>query len=177
MEKRPERNEYDPFFARYIDLVPNRNIADILEEQMADTTNRLNEVSEQQGLYKYDHNKWTVKEVIGHLTDGERLLGQILFQIARGEEVDFQGVNWSLYIQLGDFNNQSMQMLIDQNRAVRSSTVALLRSFNEEAWGRKGIAIQSDITVRALAWILAGHELHHRKVLEKYYFSKTDFQG
>jgi hypothetical protein len=175
MKKRPEKSEYAPYFSRYIQLVPEGEIKEILEQQIKDTNMVCKDMSDIQGLFKYSSNKWSIKEVLGHLTDTERILGYTLLCIARGEAVSLPRYNKDLYIQNALFQRQSIGKLMEGLVISRRSTLFLLKSIDSKDWVRRGMANGSEVTVRALAFILAGHELHHRKILKELYIGSKDF--
>lgn len=173
MQKRPEANEYNPYYSTYINLLPEGDIIHILEEQMKETNLLLKNISEREGLFRYAPNKWSIKEVIGHIADTERIMAYRLLSIARGETVSLPGYNDDMYVLRAAFDKQSMQNLLANLMVVRQSTLHLLKSLDEEAWSQRGIANNSEVTVRALACIIAGHELHHRKIIKERYLSSV----
>ncbi|MCM2532891.1 DinB family protein [Neobacillus pocheonensis] len=178
MEKRPVKSEYDAYFSKYVNLVPDGDILKILEQQNKETTILFKDISDTQGLFKYSPNKWSLKEVIGHLTDTERILGYTLLCIARGEAISLPSYDKNVYVQSAAFDKQSMEDLLVNLTIVRKSTLQLLKSLNSEDWLRRGIANGSEVSVRALVIILAGHELHHRKIINEFYIGsvKTEFK-
>lgn len=175
MQKRPEANEYNPYYSTYINLLPEGDIVRILEEQIKGTSLLLKDISDSEGHFRYAPNKWSIKEVIGHIADTERIMAYRLLSIARGETVELPGYNDEMYVLRAAFDKQSMQDLLADLMVVRQSTVHLLKSLDAEAWLQRGIANNSEVTVRALACIIGGHELHHRKIIkERYLSSATD---
>jgi hypothetical protein len=177
MQKRPEANEYNPYYSTYINLIPYGDIIHILEEQMKETNLLLKGISDSEGHFRYAPNKWSIKEVIGHIADTERIMGYRLLSIARGETVALPGYNDDMYVLRATFDKQSMQDLLENLTVVRQSTVHLLKSLDEEAWLQRGIANNSEVTVRALANIIAGHELHHRQIIKERYLSSDAYQS
>jgi hypothetical protein len=175
VEKRPVISEYDSYFSKYVNLVPDGDIFEILEQQNKETNILFKDISDTQGLYKYSPKKWSVKEVIGHLTDTERILGYALLCIARGEAISLPSYDKNVYVQSAAFDKHSMEDLLANLSMVRKSTLQLLKSLNSEDWLRRGIANGSEVTVRALVIILAGHELHHRKIIKEFYIGSKDF--
>ncbi|MGZ4161004.1 MAG: DinB family protein [Neobacillus sp.] len=175
MDKRPVISEYDSYFSKYVNLVPDGDILEILEQQNKETNILLEDISNTQGLFKYSPNKWSMKEVIGHLTDTERILGYALLCIARGEAISLPNYDKNVYVQSAAFDKHSMEDLLANLSIVRKSTLQLLKSLNSEDWLRRGIANGSEVTVRALVIILAGHELHHRKIIKEFYIGSQDF--
>ncbi|MEI4828123.1 DinB family protein [Bacillus sp. FJAT-53711] len=175
MQKRPEANEYNPYYATYINLLPDGDIIHILEQQMKETILLLTGISDDEGYFRYAPNKWSIKEVIGHIADTERIMGYRLLSIARGETAELPGYNDDMYVLRAAFDKQSMQDLLENLTVVRQSTVHLLKSLDKEAWLQRGIANNSEVTVRALANIIAGHELHHRQIIKERYLSSDAY--
>ncbi|MCM3737415.1 DinB family protein [Bacillus cytotoxicus] len=169
MNKKPEANEYNPYYSTYINLLPEGDIGQILEEQIKETNLVLKDISDSEGLFRYAPNKWSVKEVLGHIADTERIMAYRLLSIARGETVDLPGYNDDMYVLRAGFDKQSIQNLLENLTIVRQSTVHLIKSLDAEAWLQRGIANNSEVTVRALAYIIGGYELHHRKIIKERY--------
>ncbi|MBJ7929285.1 damage-inducible protein DinB [Bacillus toyonensis] len=175
MQKRPGTNEYNPYYSTYIKLVPDGDIIHILEQQMKETNLLLKDISDSEGHFRYAPNKWSIKEVIGHIADTERIMAYRLVSIARGETAELPGYNDDMYVLRAAFDKQSMQDLLTNLTVVRQSTVHLLKSLDTDAWLQRGIANNSEVTVRALANIIAGHELHHRQIIKVRYFGANAF--
>lgn len=175
MDKRPEINEYNPYYAAYINLVPEGDIEHILSEQIKETVELLKGLTVEQAHFRYSPDKWTIKEVIGHITDTERIMAYRLLSFARGEKTALPGYDDKSYVQYAAFNRLSVEELLDNLEAVRHSTVHLLKSLEEEAWLRTGNANGSDASVRAIAYIIAGHELHHRKIIQERYLGVENY--
>ena len=175
MQKRPGTNEYNPYYSTYIKLVPDGDIIHILEQQMKETNLLLKDISDSEGHFRYAPNKWSIKEVIGHIADTERIMAYRLLSIARGETAELPGYNDDMYVLRAAFDKQSMQNLLTNLTVVRQSTVHLLKSLDKDAWLQRGIANNSEVTVRALANIIAGHELHHRQIIKVRYFGANAF--
>ncbi|HDR7952100.1 TPA: DinB family protein [Bacillus toyonensis] len=175
MQKRPGTNEYNPYYSTYIKLVPDGDIIHILEQQMKETNLLLKDISDSEGHFRYAPNKWSIKEVIGHIADTERIMAYRLLSIARGETAELPGYNDDMYVLRAAFDKQAMQDLLTNLTVVRQSTVHLLKSLDKDAWLQRGIANNSEVTVRALANIIAGHELHHRQIIKVRYFGANAF--
>ncbi|EOP25865.1 MULTISPECIES: DinB family protein [Bacillus cereus group] len=175
MQKRPGTNEYNPYYSTYIKLVPDGDIIHILEQQMKETNLLLKDISDSEGHFRYAPNKWSIKEVIGHIADTERIMAYRLLSIARGETAELPGYNDDMYVLRAAFDKQSMQDLLTNLTVVRQSTVYLLKSLDKDAWLQRGIANNSEVTVRALANIIAGHELHHQQIIKVRYFGANAF--
>jgi len=169
MKKRPETNEYNPYYLTYINLVGEGDIVDILSQQIKETVEQLKGLTEEQAHFRYAPDKWTIKEVIGHIADTERIMSYRLLSFARGEKATLPGFNEADYVHYAAFNHLTIEELLENLKAVRYSTIHLLNGLEEEAWLRRGNANGSDATVRAIAYIIAGHELHHRNIIQQRY--------
>jgi len=170
---KPEPNEYADYYGKYIALVQGDDIVSVLEQQRRDMVLLLSGRSEEQGDFRYAPGKWSAKEVLGHINDIERIFAYRALRIARADKTPIEGVEQDDYVRNGPFAQCPLSDLVEDFIAVRRATVSLLRALNDEAWLRRGTASKNEISVRALAWIIAGHELHHRRVLEEKYFAKT----
>jgi uncharacterized damage-inducible protein DinB len=132
-------------------------------------TELLASLSESQGAFRYAEGKWTLKEVVGHITDGERIMTYRLLRFARGDQTSLPGYDQEVF--MPPFGSWTTAQLAEDYRAVRQSTITLLRGLPAEAWSRKGTANNVSITARALAYVIAGHELHHMGVIRNRYLS------
>jgi hypothetical protein len=168
--KRPAPTEHAEFYANYIAKVPGTDVLGVLEAQRLQMLQLFTGRSERDGNFRYAPGKWTVKEVLGHVTDTERIFSYRALRIARGDSTPLPGFEQDDYVRDGAFGERTLADLAEEFGAVRSASVALFRSFPEAAWERRGIASQKEVTVRALAFITAGHQMHHRIILEERYF-------
>ena len=165
---RPQPGEYNPFYDRYISLVESDDILAALDQQAPQTIALLKSASAKAD-FRYAPGKWTVKEVVGHVNDAERIMTYRALRIARGDKTPIEGFEQDDYIRDSNFAQRTLRDLIDEFAAIRQATLSLFRSLDVEAAARLGIANKNDISTRALAFIIAGHELHHRRILaEKY---------
>ncbi|WP_409303113.1 DinB family protein [Peribacillus sp. SCS-155] len=169
MNRRPEQDEFHSYYSTYVAMVPEGDIITILEKQIEETIDLLEDLSDDQALFRYGEDKWSIKEVLGHVTDTERVFSYRLLSIARGETAALPGYDQNAYVEMASFDNQPLVLLVENFRAVRQSTLYLLKSLNEDTWLLRGNANGSDVTVRALAYMIAGHELHHRRILQERY--------
>ncbi len=167
---RPGPGEYAPFYETYVSKVQGGDVVAQLESQRLQTAQFFAASTERDGNFRYAPGKWSIKEVVGHLSDSERVFGYRAMRIGRGDQTALPGFEQEDYVKNGNFGEQSLADLVSEFGLVRAATLALLRSFNAEAWGRRGIASDNPVTVRALAFIIAGHELHHREILKERYF-------
>ena len=166
---RPEADESSAYFQRYIARVSDEPLSQQLMDQAREVERRFETVTDRQALARYAEGKWSIKELLGHLCDTERILSYRLLRIARGDTTPLPGYDENAYVPAGRFDERPLPMLLAEFRAVRLSTSALLEGLPEEAWTRWGEANGSPITVRALAYIIVGHLNHHLEVLRDRY--------
>lgn len=169
---RPEPGEYAPYYDRYISLISGTDILGTLESERRLTMLLLSGRDEVDGDYRYAPDKWSAKEVLGHICDTERIFAYRALRISRADRTPMEGFEQDDYVRNGPFSSRPLCELIDDYLAVRRATLTLFRNLNEEAWLRRGIANKNEVSVRALAYIIAGHEAHHRRILEEKYFSR-----
>jgi hypothetical protein len=167
---RPEPGEYTPYYDRYISLVQGEEILNALDQQRRQTMLLLSGRDEEDGDIRYAPGKWSAKEVIGHLCDTERIFAYRALRISRGDATPLEGFEQDDYVRNGPFANRPLSDRVEDFIAVRRATMSLFCNLDEAAWTRRGIANKSEVTVRALAYIIAGHEVHHRRILEEKYF-------
>jgi DinB superfamily len=166
---RPRPGENAPYYDRYISLVPGNDILAALEEQRRKMLLLLSGRIEADGDLRYAPEKWSLKEVLGHLNDTERIMSYRALRIARGDATPIEGFEQDDYVRNAPFPQRPLADLIEDYIAVRRATVSLFRNLDEAAWTRRGTAANNEVTVRALAYIIAGHELHHRRIIEEKY--------
>ena len=166
---RPAPDEYAPYYGRYIALVPDGPIVETLREQITETTALLSALPDAKAEHRYEPGKWSLKEVIGHVIDGERIFSYRALRFARRDETPLPGFEQDDYVPAGAFGRRTIRSLLDEFRVVREATVHLFQNLDEEALSRSGIASENRMSVRALAWVIAGHERHHRGVIRERY--------
>jgi len=169
MLTKPQTTEYGEHFATYVRLVPEGDIREMLTAQLQATTDLFANLSDEQGNYRYAENKWTVKEVLGHIADTERVMAYRLLTIARGDKTPLPGFDENVFVSGAAFDATPMSELIEDYQAVRRATLTLLRGITDEAALRIGTSNNLSISARALAYIIVGHELHHLNVLKEKY--------
>lgn len=169
---RPDASEHAPYYGKYIALVPGNDVLRALETQGRETAQMLTGLSESQGSHRYAPDKWSVKEVIGHLTDSERIFCYRALRIARGDQTPIEGFEQDDYVRGAEFDRLSLADLIAEYKCVREATLRLFASLQPEAWTRRGVANKNEVSVRAVAYMIAGHELHHRQILKEKYSLK-----
>ena len=166
---RPEPGDYATYYERYIKLVEGDDILKILNDQSKKTQDVLNSFSEHKGNFRYAEGKWTVKEVVGHLLDTERVFAYRALCIARGEKKSLPGFDQDDYVKDGNFNRRELFELNYEFRLLRESNLLLFRSFSQEMLKKRGFANETSVTVLAILFIIAGHEKHHMNVLREKY--------
>ena len=167
----PQPGEYSPYYDRYISLVAGNDILASLDEQRRQMILLLSGRSEADGDFRYAPGKWSAKQVLGHVNDAERIFAYRALRIARNDSTPLESFEQDDYVRNGPFGQRPLADWIEDFIAVRRATVSLLRNLDQAAWSRRGMANQNEVTVRALAYIVAGHELHHRGILEEKYFT------
>jgi hypothetical protein len=170
---RPQPGEYAPYYDRYISLVKGEDILDTLDQQRRQTMLLLSGRNDEDGDFRYASDKWSAKEVLGHVCDTERIFAYRALRISRADATPIEGYEQDDYVSNGPFEQRPLADLVEDFIAVRRATLSLLRNLDETAWSRHGIANKNEVSVRALAYIIAGHELHHRKILEEKYFAAS----
>jgi hypothetical protein len=162
---RPAKSEFLPYYERYIALVPEGDILSTLTSQMDETQTLLRGLPASVATYRYAPDKWSVNEVVGHLIDSERNFAFRALRFARNDATPVPGFEQDDYVRNATFDSYRLAELASELEAVRQSTVFLFRHIDDAAWARRGIANNAEVSVRALAFIIAGHERHHREVL------------
>jgi hypothetical protein len=167
MISRPERNEYADFYANYISKVPNGDLLNFMELQPDEFNGLLNGLTDEQAMQQPAPGKWSVKQVLGHLCDTERIMGYRALRFARADKTEIEGFEQDDYVAAANSNDRSTTELLSELKSVRGSTLSLLESFATTEPERSGIANGKSISVRALAYVIAGHAQHHLELLRK----------
>ena len=166
---RPAPTEYATFYGGYVSDVPDGDLLEHLERQGRETASLLRAVTEPKSKHRYAPGKWTIREVVGHMVDAERVFTYRALSFARGETTALPSFDENAWAVTSNAGERSMKDLIDEFTVVRDATLALFRGFSDKEFTRSGIASNNHITVRAIAYIVAGHERHHIKVLRDRY--------
>ncbi len=164
---RPVPGEYLPYYEPYIRRVPDGDIVEILARQIVETAAFFAPFSPEQARWRPAPKEWSVIEIVGHLADSERIFSYRALRIARDDATPLPGADLEAYVPAADFESRTLADVVGDYAAVRQATVALLRGLDAAAWTRMGTADGNAIGVRALAYILAGHETHHVEELRK----------
>jgi hypothetical protein len=169
--QKPNETEYLPYYGKYISRVSDGDIIDSLSKQLEETLVLLQSIPESQAGFRYAPDKWSIKELVGHLIDTERIFAYRALRFARNDQTPVPGYEQDDYVRNASFDAYPLSDLAAEFESVRRSNLFLFKHLNDEAWTRKGVANGSEASVRALAYIIAGHELHHRAVLREKYLS------
>lgn len=170
----PEPSEYAPYYGTYISKVPQGDIIDQLRTQIDETTALLSDLANEQADYRYAPGKWSLKEVIGHLCDAERVFAYRALRFGRNDATPLPGFNQDPYIEAGNFSERTMADLLAEFTAIRQATLHLFVPMTEAMMIRTGTASNAPFSVRATAYIIAGHELHHLHIIRDRYLEMTD---
>lgn len=169
MLEKPQAGEYAAHFEPYIQKVPEGNLSSLLEKQVDEVIQRLGQITEEQGSYRYAEGKWSLKEVLGHISDTERIMSYRLLRIARGDTTPLPGFEENLFVTHAHADRQTVNALLQDFAAVRIATLSLIRQLDDEAWARIGTFSDHPGSARALAYIIAGHSIHHFNIIEERY--------
>jgi len=168
---RPEADEHHPYYAKYIALVPQAMPVPALQEQMDEILPFLRSIGEEKGGHRYAPGKWTVKQMLQHVIDGERVFAYRALRAARGDRTPLPGFDENAYAAQTDASHRTIQALADELELVRRANLAMFSAMNEEELRRRTIANEQEFSVRALAYIIAGHARHHAIVLRERYLA------
>jgi hypothetical protein len=166
---RPLEAEYAPFYRGYVAHVSEEEILPVLRSQLDELDVLLGRVTPERETYAYAEGKWSIRELAGHLIDAERVFGYRAFCIARGESRNLPGFDENQYMLSAPYNQIYLEDLLSELRLVRQANIAMLRNLDDQAWMRLGTANDAQVSVRALAFIMAGHVRHHMGVLRERY--------
>ena len=167
--KRPETDEFAPYYNTYISLVEGDDCLPVLDAQSAELSAAFSAIPEEKGTFAYAAGKWTIKEVLSHLIDGERMFAYRILRISRGDKTPIEGFEQDGYIENSNANNRPFAELLDEFDLQRRSNMLLLKNLSDEASRRMGTASGLSVSVRALACIMAGHVKHHLTILRARY--------
>ncbi len=166
---KPKTGEYNPYHDKYISKVPEGDVLALLQTQNEETAQLLSQVPEARAGFRYAPDKWSIKEVVGHLCDTERIMSYRALRVGRGDSKPLPGFEQDDYVKAANFDSRTLADLVREFQLIRQTTLALFRAFDEAAWLRMGTASDWPISVRALVYIVAGHERHHAQILQEKY--------
>jgi len=166
---KPEANEYATYYEKYVSLVPDTDIVETLSRQNEETLALLRGITEERAEHRYEPGKWSIKQVVGHLIDAERIFAYRALAIARGDKARLPGMEQDEYMAGADFDSRTLADLAEEFSHVRRANVIMFKNLDADRWSRRGVASDNEVTVRALAYIIAGHEAHHVRILRERY--------
>lgn len=166
---RPADSEYAEYYGTYVSQVPDGDILETLRDQLGDTLAMLQDLTEEQETFRYAEGKWSLREVVGHLVDTEWLFAFRALAMAREDGVNLPGMDQDVWVATSGANERPLAESCAEWAALRRATIHMFASLSEEQGERTGIASGNPFTVRSFAWIIAGHELWHRGLIEEHY--------
>ncbi|MEN8145831.1 MAG: DinB family protein [Gemmatimonadota bacterium] len=169
MLRRPGPDEYNEYYGRYIDRVPDGDVLDVLRRGVAETRSVLSGASADRETYRYAPGKWSIREVIGHVLDTERTFGYRALAFARLDTAPYPSMDQDDYAAASNAYERPLTELMAEFAALREANVLMFGSFATDVWDRRGVASGNEFTVRSLPYIIAGHEIWHREVIRQRY--------
>ena len=167
--KKPEVNEFAPYYQRYIDLITTDDIFSFFKQQAEEILALFTNLSEDQASFRYTEGKWTIKEVLAHIVDSERIFGYRVLAISRGEKNPLPGFAENDYVRNGKYENRSLKSLLAEYSHLNSANLELFKSLDEEMLSQKGTASGKEVTARAILFVTIGHEKHHLEIIKSRY--------
>ncbi|PWU03959.1 MAG: damage-inducible protein DinB [Bacteroidetes bacterium] len=166
---RPNREDYSGFNETYVSLVPEENIIQALYESVKSTDEFLNSIPKEKYNYSYGPGKWTIKQMLQHVIDAERVFSYRALCVARGEKQNLPGFDENVYAAAADAKQREFSDLVDEFKTVRKSNIMMFEKFTPEMMNAKGLANNNSISANALAYIIVGHWRHHQRILKERY--------
>jgi len=169
---KPNLTEFDEYYHYYVGLVPSENLLNELAQQNDRTQEFLNNIPNEREEYRYAEKKWTIKEIVIHLTDCERIFSDRVLRFARNDKTELPAFDHNNYVVHANCKERALIEIAKEYRTVRMATIALFKSLDSDAFNKNGIAAGKQLSVNALGFICVGHEIHHRNVIEEKYLIK-----
>ncbi len=169
MIERPAASEHAPYYAGYLGLVKGEHLLDEFQQSLQETQALVGSLSEEQLLYRYAEGKWNIKEILLHISDAERIFAYRALRFARQDSTPLSGFDENSYVPVSGASERSVESLLSEFVAVRAASTALFSNFTPEMLRAIGTASNNPMSVRALAYLVVGHEAHHRKVIRERY--------
>ncbi|MDU0199795.1 DinB family protein [Paenibacillus sp. MAH-36] len=169
MLKRPGKDEYAPYYEQYISKVTDEEYEVFLDRQRDEILALFGDIDEEKARYRYAPGKWSLKEVLGHITDTERVMSYRMLRISRGDSTLLPGFDQDVFVANTSFDELSIEDLLNDFKAVRQATLTLRRTIADSAWSRQANVSTFDITARGLAYVIAGHAEHHLTIVKERY--------
>ena len=170
--RRPENSEYSLFYEGYVSSITETDVLSVLAAQPDELRSLITGVAEDRGSFAYAAGKWTIKELLGHIIDGERVFGYRAHRISHGDQTPLPGFDQEIYVRNGRSGARTFADMLDEFADQRKANLAMARHFSEGDLDRTGIASDASVTVRALLFIMAGHVRHHQRILAERYLSE-----
>jgi uncharacterized damage-inducible protein DinB len=164
-----DENEYNPHYKTYISMLKNVDLIEILATSFEELLKTVKDLSEEKMIFRYDEGKWSIKELLQHLIDTERIMSYRALRFSRNDATELQGFDENWYVENSNSNDRNTNDLIDEFTCTRRASISLFKSFSDEMLLLSGTANGSDMTVRALGFIIAGHQMHHLKIIKERY--------
>lgn len=171
--QKPNVNEYAPYYQRYIDFIHTDDIFSTFKQQADEIVALFTNLSEDQASFRYAEGKWTIKEVLAHIVDSERIFGYRVLAISRGEKNPLPGFAENEYVRNGKYENRSLKSLLAEYSHLSSANLELFKSLDEEMLSQKGTASGKEVTARAILFVTIGHEKHHLEIIKSRYLAKV----
>ncbi len=169
---RPEKTEYAEYYGKYISLVTENDVVAVMQNQLDEFTNLFDCVPEEKGTFAYAPDKWTIKELVGHLIDGERVFAYRALRFSRADKIPVEGFEQDDYVANADFNSIKLNDLTEEFSLLRRANILFFKNLTAEMWIQTGTASNVEISVRALAFIMVGHIRHHLNILNERYLAQ-----
>ncbi|MBI1938100.1 MAG: DinB family protein [Ignavibacteriales bacterium] len=166
---RPEKNEYAEYYHKYVEKVPQGNIVDILDGQLNSIVNFFSQITEEKSKHRYAPGKWSIKGVLGHIMDAERVFAYRALRFSRGDEKPLLTFDENQYVANSTYDSVPLHLLVEEFSYIRKANIHMFKNLSDEMWMKKGIASNNPVSVRALAYIIAGHTQHHINIIEERY--------
>lgn len=166
---RPETSEHAEYYSGYISKVPGADIMSVFQQQLDSTVALIRGLDESKGNYRYETGKWTVKELLGHVIDAERVFAYRALVFSRNDKAALPGFDQEPWAQHANYANLTLQDIAAEFDSVRRASIFLFRHLDGAAWDRRGVGNNKEMTVRAAAFVIAGHTQHHIDVLKSRY--------
>lgn len=167
--QRPLASEYPEYYKPYVDLVPEGDLLILLKNNLVKTIELFESLTEENGQFRYAENKWSIKEVLGHMADTERIMSYRLLRVGRGDQTALAGFNENDYVKGSKINKLPIKNILEDFIATRKATLTLIQNMPEETWSNIGFANNAEVTARAIGYIIAGHALHHCNIITERY--------
>lgn len=166
---RPEKTEYAEFYAGYVSLVEETDVVSALQTQLTEIEILFAEMASDKADFRYAPGKWSVKELLGHIIDGERIFSYRALRISRSDQTPLPGFDQDIFMENSNFGERTIADLLEEFLYLRQANIIFFRTLNEKAWNHTGTASDAQISVRALAFIMVGHVRHHINILRARY--------